>query len=197
MVAWGPIAAAGIGAITSAFGAHKANKAAQASSREQMAFQERSYKHRYQWQMADMKAAGLNPMLAYSSSAPGALSGTSYRPQNVLADAPAGVSSALQATRLKSELKNIAADTRLKNAQQQNTYSQSGKAINEMQNLVTTNAILKENLHSAEAAAEQARQTNKFFKTKEGKVIKIIDLIGRGLNPFASAGSSAKSAIRR
>lgn len=188
---------AAVGAISSAYGAHQANKAAKASSREQMAFQERSYKHRYQWQMEDMRAAGLNPMLAYSNSAPGALSGTSYRPQNELSDMPSAVTSGLQATRLQQELKNLKAstentkmDTYVKDAQVGVTHNRNIQAGLE-------NEILRQNLHSARATAEQARQTNRFFNTRTGRAVKILDLIGRGLNPFASASSSAKSTLRR
>lgn len=64
------------------------------------AFQENMFKHRYQWQMQDMEAAGLNPMLAFGQSPPGPSSGATASFNN-----PA--SSALAARRLKTELKNL------------------------------------------------------------------------------------------
>lgn len=50
---------AGLDAAGSYFSAKSANAA-----------NKKMYKHRYQWQMADMRKAGLNPMLAFSQGAP-------------------------------------------------------------------------------------------------------------------------------
>jgi len=55
---WGAI----IGGAISAAGALKANSASAAFSKE-------GYKHRYQWQVQDMKRAGINPMLAATQGA--------------------------------------------------------------------------------------------------------------------------------
>ena len=74
---WGALLGAGIGAISSAWGASKQNKAAQAAAQTQMDFQERMSSTSYQRSMADMRAAGLNPMLAYmkgGASTPGGAS---------------------------------------------------------------------------------------------------------------------------
>jgi len=186
-----------IGAISSAFGAYKANKAGEANVQQQMAFQRESAQNSYQWAMEDMRKAGLNPMLAYQQGGASAMSGASFRPQNELASAPAAVTSGMQATRLKAELKNINMDTEVKRATEQNTRSSSTKAIQDTANMVIQNQILQENLHSAKSNAEQAKQATSFFKTKGGRVVKMLDLIGRGLNPFASTGTSAKSLLTK
>jgi len=58
------VAAAGIGAVGSLIGGMQRNSAAAAQASQQMAFQREMSDTAYQRTMADMKAAGLNPMLA-------------------------------------------------------------------------------------------------------------------------------------
>lgn len=40
------------------------------AARQEYKYAKKMYQHRYQWQMKDMQAAGLNPMLAFSQGAP-------------------------------------------------------------------------------------------------------------------------------
>lgn len=70
------------------------------AAREQMAFQERMRGTQYQTAIADLKAAGLNPMLAYEQGGAGTPSGA----QAQVPDYGNVVSSALDALRLKSEI---------------------------------------------------------------------------------------------
>lgn len=91
----------GIGSI---IGASMANSQARDNVRTQMAFQERMSSTAFQRAMADMRAAGINPMLASqvggASSAPGASAPVS----DVVSPA---LSSAFQVRQMSAELENI------------------------------------------------------------------------------------------
>ena len=89
-------------------------------------FSAEQYAHRYQTQVADLQAAGLNPMLAYAQS-PGVSPTASAAPTTNLAS---GVSQAYQQSKLTSaQVANIEADTANKNASA--ALIQSQTAVND------------------------------------------------------------------
>ena len=84
----------------------RANRINREIAREQMAFQERMSSTAYQRAVRDMRAAGINPMLAYMRGGATTPGGAGARMENVVS---AGVSTALQVRRLRQELKNMEA----------------------------------------------------------------------------------------
>jgi hypothetical protein len=72
-----------IAAGASIYGAQQRNKAAQRAASNQMAFQKEMSNTSYQRGMADMKKAGLNPILAGKMGGASSPGGATYQPENV------------------------------------------------------------------------------------------------------------------
>ena len=98
MAAWIGAAAAIGGSLISGFGARGQQRSSQSFAREQMAFQERMSSTAYQRSMADMRAAGLNPILAYKQGGASTPTGAMGQAQNIGAAAVQGGTQALTAS---------------------------------------------------------------------------------------------------
>lgn len=120
-----------IGGITGLIGGERANKESAASTAAQIAFQRESLQNAYQWRVADLKAAGLNPMLAFQQSVSGA-PGASYTARNVGEDAMRGVSSAGQlAINMRQQNALLGAQKRQADAQATKTGHEARSAKEE------------------------------------------------------------------
>lgn len=91
-----PISAA-IGAGAGLLGGILQNRSNKAASARQMEFQERMSNTAYQRAMADMRAAGLNPLLAYSMGGATTPGGSSYQAGNIGQAAVQGYQAGAQA----------------------------------------------------------------------------------------------------
>ena len=214
-----------VGSAISAYGAYRgqqiANETNLAIAQKQQEFQERMSSTAYQRAVADMMAAGLNPMLAYSQGGASAPLGATTQVQNALG---AAVTSGQQGFQTALNAANSEADILLKREQAGAAGSQEDlnranmnlslvKAANESVQLPgheqfvnqvssqikVNNAIAASNTaQAAKTTAEQpeAIAVGEVYKGEKGKYIKGAE---RGANILKDIGigvSSAKSAIK-
>ena len=169
---WGPVLSAGanlVGAGLGFLGGERQNVASARAAQTMMDFQERMYRNRYTYQMEDMRRAGLNPILAFGQSPPGAPGGASYSPVNVgeplQRGISAGVSSALAAKRLREDTANIRAEAERRSEAAATERSTRMVQSHQIKNLMIDYDLKEQQMFSARANAARAAALWKIIDT--------------------------------
>lgn len=129
-LAVGQIAGSIVGGAASYAGQKAANESNERIARENREFQEQMSSSAWQRGVMDMKAAGLNPMVAYSKGPASSPAGSTAKMENPLGAAPgvmAQISSAFQLLKMKRELQLLDAEAGLKNDQGRLVQEQANK----------------------------------------------------------------------
>lgn len=182
-------------AIGSFIGGERQNRMNREVAREQMAFQERMSSTAYQRATKDMRAAGINPMLAYMQGGASTPGGAMPRLEDTIGR---GVSSAQEARKLQMEMKMMTKQTAKLDAEKDEvrarTKAHTGHWVGYAGRQVWVPGIWEEGARATRAS----REATQFDNVKRGNLsdlykkypwLNAVDAVTGGLKlPFTRGG---------
>lgn len=171
------------------------NKSNANISAKQMAFQERMSNTSYQRAMTDMRAAGLNPMLAYSKGGATTPGGAGIPASNIASDLPAAVNATTARQLATAQVENVRSQTQLNNS---NSALTAERLITEQATQGNLNASSA--LSNANTLLTEARTTTELTQNNIAQELYKQAITGTAIrwnDLTVSAAAAAGAAIER
>jgi len=141
-----------------------------ASAQDAMKFSERSYKHRYQWTMADMRKAGLNPIFAYKGIGTGSPAGVSANFNNPLSGAATGAKAGYDIATAKEQFDLLKNQRYKTDREAELANSMDALKIQEAEHNQLLYPILRQQAQASANSAASAESANKSIYELQKKI---------------------------